>query len=215
MCVIVSKYPGQPIPPDIVEDCFYANPDGFGVAYLKNGRLLEKKGLFTLQQTQKIVRKLRHFRAFLHFRIRTAGPISDDNCHPFRVAGDRGLMVHNGCLDLETGPDRSDTAELAEILQTHSQRDIIRGRDMLENWHGGGNRLAFLFDDGSSMRTGKWFVEQGLQFSNLHWQTSFSYGFACPQVARKRSKKCQWCETATVDLNEDALCDGCSFRYFQ
>ncbi len=217
MCVIISKHAGQVVPPDIVEDCYWSNPDGFGAAWIDgSGRLRHKKGLFGLRKISRIVEKLTPFRAFIHFRIRTAGEISRDGCHPYPVAGGAAYLMHNGCLDLKhADPARSDTAALADILQTWQPGDIVRERDNLADWHGSGNRLAFLFADGTSLRTGTWRTFEGLQFSNLHWQNNFGYCstvFRDPAPLRSTVKRCQWCELPGK-LDVDGLCDDCAFRF--
>ena len=204
MCVIISKQPGQVVPPEIVEDCYFANPDGFGIAQHDGRKLHGRKGLLTLPQIQAIVARATPHRAFLHFRIRTAGAISPQGCHPYRIAKKSALLMHNGCLDIvPESSEQSDTAALAAILNTYTPREIVAARDSLSEWHGASNRLAIMFGDGTTLRTGTWRAEDGLQYSNLHWQTNYTYSrrfeysprqcAACEEDASEYADYCETC----------------------
>lgn len=127
------------------------NPHGFGVIWrAPTGTVRSKKGLLDVGAQWTIYQSLLKTgcsEMVLHWRMRTAGPLSDEMCHPFKAAG-RVLVMHNGVLDHRSTKDKSDTVCFIEdvinpILK--SGKDAFYDRRVmgwLDQEIGPGNKLV-------------------------------------------------------------------------
>lgn len=180
MCLAIAKPRGETIPLDALQSGFLDNPDGAGYAYAFQGKLVIRKGFFTLD----------HFlenyldevwdtdAAIVHFRLATSGKVNKRNCHPFWVT-EKLAVAHNGVLPWRSTVKYSDTA-----CFTH---DILRkcGENLTSNAFlrvlgeviGAHNKLVFLDSTGAlkicNEPSGTW--ENGIWYSNTRWQ-------GCPLV---------------------------------
>jgi hypothetical protein len=88
-------------------------------------------------------------------RIRTSGHVNAANCHPFAIQG--GALIHNGMMFTPTGDragtltDRkSDTRVFAESLYNILKLEHVKKAESgIRKAIGGGNKVAFLYDDKS------------------------------------------------------------------
>ena len=183
MCVVITKEPGQRIEEDVIRACIAANDDGFGAAWfdgsrVRRARMMTHLGdhpngtrVHTIEEVLKFCKKIEQHRAFLHFRWSTHGRKVIDNCHPFVVGLGKAAFCHNGIFSgVDSHKDWSDTRCVASWLNSHSEKTINGNLKGISDWHGTGNRTAFLFSDGQIARTGSWQEHQGLMFSNLNWR---------------------------------------------
>lgn len=158
MCIAIVAKPGVVVPTGNLVRSFARNSDGAGFAYVDkdNGKVRIKKGFMTsiafLNAYQEVVKEGHHLNMpmLLHFRIATLGGINHDNCHPFPIKN--GALIHNGVLwSGPSGAIKSDTREFAEgISEKCTPANLRAVRDDLE-FELGGNKIAFLFDDGDTV----------------------------------------------------------------
>lgn len=93
MCIIIAKYKGNKLPKkEILENCFYNNNDGAGIAYTHNGRVYIDKGYNKFEEFYKHLKKLdksynlKNENVVLHFRIGTSGNMDARATHPFPIS---------------------------------------------------------------------------------------------------------------------------------
>lgn len=155
MCLLICRKPGSEIPMAHLRNAFASNPHGAGYAYIRNGRVVIRRGFKDFRSFEQSYKtadpKSPHL---IHFRWATHGPKSKDNCHPFRLP--HGIaMGHNGIISIATVGDESDTRAFigsvltpdltdhgAEILEMPSFQRYIENQI-------GYSKLAFLRPDGS------------------------------------------------------------------
>ncbi len=212
MCVIIAKKPGQSIDHDIIEACHLANPDGFGVAWQKNGIVKRFKEVMTQAEVKDIINlidKLKDKPALIHFRIKTHGLKCRDNCHPFAIGNGKIAMAHNGMFNSVsiTHDEWSDTREVANKMNSWSEEIIRRSVKHLEEWHGDGNRTAILFPNGDIVTTGSWSTHKDLSFSNLHWKSKGCYQQDY-KTTRHGTFKNNWTEDKSKAIEELKKSDG-------
>lgn len=191
MCVIIHKPENCQIDLDILDDCYFHNPDGFGLTYLdrKSGKLIVKRGMCSRSKIKRVFQKYNQesegAEMLLHFRYATHGHVDKDNCHPFRGQlytptepnfGQHFTLVHNGVIhSLQPRYEHwSDTRELVALLTTCGYQTKAEVAEVLETF-AFGNRFAVLYDCGHVAKFGKWSTYAGLHFSNLNWQWRQKY----------------------------------------
>ena len=117
MCIAIYTPAGKVLPKNILENCFENNDDGCGFAYI-NTSLTEKRQIFVkktldfdtfYRQYQRATRVNPDSPFLIHFRIKTHGPVSKENCHPFMVRDDL-VFIHNGIISgVGHDKEKSDT----------------------------------------------------------------------------------------------------------
>jgi len=128
------------------------NSDGFGFAIRINDGIITSRGL----NAKKVIDKFFAIReahpdsdAMFHARLATHGTVTNENCHPFRVAGDPRLVLgHNGILPMQVPIDsnRSDTRIFADDILPAMGIEILDSyadRTSLEDWLGS-NKLVIM-----------------------------------------------------------------------
>ncbi len=119
MCLIVAKPHGVRMPSNNnLARWFKSHPDGFGLAYLDEGKVRIIKGAMDIKGVKRIVKTMRKglgktspkdIDVIFHFRQATNGVISMSNCHPFPVSSDQAelasldtnceiAIAHNGII---------------------------------------------------------------------------------------------------------------------
>lgn len=179
MCIALVQLPKAVIPEAQLARGWSANRDGGGFAYVKNGKVTIEKGFMDYNSFYKAYAAAQEQYGedspfLVHMRIATSGSKSANNTHPFPVKG--GAMIHNGILFTPTGtragPEsdrKSDTRVVAESLYNILVlSDIKKATAGLEDAIGSGNKLCFLYDDGSTHIIGEkqGFWEKGVWHSN-------------------------------------------------
>lgn len=145
MCML-TYYPND-VMPDIhaLRNGAEFNNDGHGYAIVERGRIIVRKSLdFERLATAFTKDRLAHpdGPALFHSRFATHGRVNKQNCHPFRVGGDKQtILAHNGVMPIQWQPSgkdaRTDTAVFAEEyvsrltkgwLDKDDERDIVELR---------------------------------------------------------------------------------------
>ena len=118
------------VPPNVIpsreklENSALNNPHGFGFAIvIPSEKRIHAERTMNADTSINRFLKMRSLHpegyAMWHARLATHGTTTVDNCHPFRVGGDRKTyLAHNGILPIiePTGDTRSDTRIFAEDL---------------------------------------------------------------------------------------------------
>jgi len=131
------------------------NPDGFGLMYINNEKLV----IFKTMEREKLWRKyIKIYSDFnktsvigIHFRLGTGGKTNIENCHPFKV-NDNIAMMHNGVFSMVTStPDYSDTYIFNKDICTPLGNDILENKStqfFLKDAIGNSNKVIFISSKG-------------------------------------------------------------------
>ncbi|MFB7720175.1 class II glutamine amidotransferase [Nocardia sp. NPDC056100] len=133
------------------------NRDGHGFAVVTKSAILVGRGMdagVVLDNFAAVRARHRSGPALFHSRYGTHGTVSIDNCHPFRLGGDRRtVLAHNGVLPRRVQPapynPRSDTRIAAETYlprMPFGSFDTPRGRRDLEAWLGASKMVVLTID---------------------------------------------------------------------
>lgn len=179
MCIAIFK--PRKTQPDwaAYKRAFKSNPDGWGFAVAKDGKLITQKGTTSFNSFKKKFQRYRAYPALVHFRIRTSGDINDKNCHPFSINEDL-CVIHNGILDLELNINKkmSDTWHfVTQVLRPMCEGDSNfpwnHGSSFLgEQFLGTGNKMVFLKATGEHTI---WNHDKGHVAPDKHWYSNYSY----------------------------------------
>ena len=188
MCIIVYKPKGVKLPPiDILDTCWYSNPDGAGIMWQEGGTVKWIKGLMTIGEFYTALPWDKDdVDMVLHFRIATAGGVCKEMTHPFpyvnnydkmgEVEGEcRTVVAHNGILSIpEEYGDVSDTATMVKYLATSGVK-IHRPNThtLIEAILDGTNKLAVLRPTETILLGSGWIKDSGIYYSNKGYE---SYG---------------------------------------
>jgi len=189
MCVICVKPLGKDLPEEsILRQMWNRNPDGAGMMYARNGKVVIHKGFMKypdfIAALEAVGKTLdwKQTTAILHFRIGTAGGNTPENTHPFpvcenlpalqqlEVIADLGV-AHNGVIPVKPRLKTiSDTMEY--ILSTLAPLYNVcpefyrsqRARQHMEDFTK--SRLVFLNGQGEYQTVGSWIPDDGYLYSN-------------------------------------------------
>lgn len=173
MCVLAVTKPKAIISDAIMNECHSWNRDGMGFAFIREKKVVIDKGYTDLAAFKRKYKELidagvNENPMLVHFRACTAGPKTQDNCHPFFIKG--GAMAHNGTF-FGRGQDmggKSDSRIVAERMFNNLEYSLVK-----RNFEGfqralGYSRVAFLYDNGeviiSNEKQGEW--HDGVWYSN-------------------------------------------------
>jgi len=177
MCLIVYKPEGRTFDRDIIETGMFGNSDGWGLMYVKNGKIVVKKStvmdsLFTtLDKIDESAQAMS-----LHLRYATHGPVVTENCHPFVSPSKEFAMMHNGVISkMNIKGSESDTRAYCRDVawDVLDKMGYESGVDFLEASDDSGSRFAYVNRAGRFMLAGKWIDRDGLKYSNAggFWST--------------------------------------------
>lgn len=133
MCIIAVKEVGKkPIDEKTIREMYKRNPDGAGLAVWSKGRgVVASKGYMDVESFLTDARKVREEdAAVFHFRIKTHGEHAREQCHPFPVTDNVGLLeatafrarsgyvlAHNGVFSgVSIGKEYSDTQAFIALV---------------------------------------------------------------------------------------------------
>ena len=117
MCIAIYKPKNKTISEATLAECFRSNRDGAGFMYVENKQVHIQKGFFTFAEFYEAYVPHENKQCLIHFRIKTHGPVAEENCHPFEVNQSLGF-IHNGIISGFGSTEHSDTRDFnAKILQ--------------------------------------------------------------------------------------------------
>lgn len=182
MCVICYSPAGHRLPTlDEITTMFVNNHDGAGYMYLRNGKVIIRKGFDNVRDLMRSVKADKITTADVivyHFRIATQG-FRFEMSQPFAITNDEQILqswdveadagiAHNGIIRMTSTGDEmfSDTAIYI--------RDHLAGRRITDKFvktveSEAGGKMIFLLADGSVHMTGRWVYDDGLLFSNTSY----------------------------------------------
>ena len=205
MCIICLKPEGSVLPSfEILENCFFNNPDGAGYAVKRKGlkNVYFKKGFFNFNELYNALMEENisdEDICAIHFRIATNGSVTSKNCHPFFITEDRksafaiegsckSVLFHNGVLSKKYSYDKnvSDTFLFTQNLAKKEKSLIAKKRlvSFIEK-ETTGSRILYFSAEGV-IKSGDWIFDagSGCFFSNYSFEPAFysvkSYDFEFP-----------------------------------
>jgi len=126
LCIILYKPKNVKLPNlEILDNCFYNNPDGTGFMYQHNNKVIINKGFMNFNSFVNAINQLQdiiNLNLVIHFRLASHGKVTKGNCHPFPISKNitrltktttttNQAIVHNGIISFCSDPLRkySDT----------------------------------------------------------------------------------------------------------
>ena len=189
MCIILTCEPNVRPDYELIETCFWNNPDGAGLMWVQDGRVQTSKGYTDEKDLWDMIQYVpKTSRLVIHMRIATSGGINTGTCHPFPICSDLDLLheadvecdaaiAHNGVIaGMKTDKEKgiSDTVEFVRSLVsplywTEGLTKSVRRR--IKN-AAPGNRFAVMTKDGKVYRLGSGWetVTKGIHASNSTWR---------------------------------------------
>lgn len=196
MCIIVACENGSRPTKSQVETAFYNNPDGAGLMWVQDGRVMISKGYMYLADLARAIDSVPEDSPLvIHCRIGTSGGYGAEVTHPWCVTYDVDMLhcldveapvgiAHNGVLPYEPD-DRagiSDTMRyIMDVVYPLSQRpDVVSAGGLAVSRvalntlkkTSAGSRLCVLDSAGHMARIGKGWetVSPGVYASNSSWR---------------------------------------------
>lgn len=199
MCVVVAKEKGIEMPDrNTLKTCFKHNPDGAGIMWNQENAVHIRKGFMTWSSFDNFLSELenkvdlKNCGVCLHFRIKTHGKTSPQNCHGFPISNrikdlkklelttDVGVM-HNGIIPIKPIHNLSDTQTyiLKRLynIKKHSPSFLKEEHTMNQIEKEINSKIAFLSSDGSIYTIGEFVENKGILYSNKSFEEYSYYGF--------------------------------------
>lgn len=188
MCVIViikNQKQKRYFLNNILKPAINQNPDGQGIAFIRNNKIKIIKGFFSVKDIENIIYKNKLNSFIFHSRIATYGQKSIVNCHPFLVEKksasikscitEKPVLFHNGSISIEKFlnfpeilknlPDNfSDSYLLARLI-------AVYGFNISNLFPG--NKIAVLYPSGKILITGNFSQDNGIFVSNLSYKYTY------------------------------------------
>lgn len=148
MCVII--YGKKKISDEILEESHNINPHGIGMMWAKDG-VLKTWVTFNYMKFKQAYDALTNEGIFpaVHFRYATQGKIDIENCHPFRVNDNIGMMhngtIHNGGV---ASTIKSDSNIFADSISDFTWEDVDMLNKNIFSSKINGSRLLFMNNNG-------------------------------------------------------------------
>lgn len=178
MCLLFVQNPGAKIPEDKFKDGWDANPDGFGVMWADDGKIITRRSM-TKHGALDIWRaEMPNDRVVVgHFRWKTHGDKDIYNVHPFEVTP-KLFLAHNGVISVDTKNTKmSDTWHFAQLLKgvVDDIEDLhVEGMQlMISKVIGSSNKVAFMASDGRAMIFGK---SLGSEIDDVWYSNTYAFG---------------------------------------
>ncbi len=225
------------VPPNVIpsreklENSALNNPHGFGFAIVipKEKRIHAERTMNADTSINRFIEmrgKYPEGYAMWHARFATHGSTTVENCHPFRVGGDRKTyLAHNGVMPvLEDKSDRSDTRIFAEdiipAMGGVSALDNPQLWNILEDFTTGSKVCVLTVDPvaehqmylmhaekGAYDTTGVWWSNDScfLDYGYGSWKAKRSYDFLKSDEDEVSWIECDVCETFVDAKTADEL----------
>jgi predicted glutamine amidotransferase len=167
----------------ILENCFDSNSDGAGFMYIKNRTVHISKGYMKFKPLYESLLDIDPaLPLVVHFRIATAGGISQHNCHPFPLSdnvhdlksldieADIGI-AHNGIISIKEEAKLSDTQTFIKNV-LFPLKDKINFRPFQDMIYMAANssKFAIMQGNGSILLLGDFINDDGIYYSNSSYK---------------------------------------------
>ena len=189
MCIIIRNPSGKKIKHEYLKNSYDHNKDGLGFMWNHNGKIRIKKILpKNFEEVEKAYNSILKLNSqfWIHFRSMSAGNVSLENVHPFKVSKNVALM-HNGTIhaikrEYIKDSSASDTANLAKMLSFYKNDNFFMdpGFQHLFARAINSSRIVIANNKGNFMYTfpDKWEKENGFLFSSGYYKkekVNYSY----------------------------------------
>jgi predicted glutamine amidotransferase len=174
MCLAIYKPKGIRIARRYLQHGFDNNSDGAGFAICVDNKVVIFKGYTTFASFYDAYERHADKTAIIHFRQATHGDVTEANCHPYNVHGDRYAMIHNGIINIAANHDKamSDTWHFAELVLAPMLKQFAFDHPalkyLIETSLTAYNKVVMLRNDGAHMiyneKNGDW--HRGAWYSN-------------------------------------------------
>lgn len=171
-CIIHRPKDASKVHLSDLEKIIRKNPDGWGISYIRDGELFVEKSI-DMTKAIDAIRKAEELNVefLFHARWATHGEKNEKNCHPFPIHN--GVMFHNGKMDLKGWNQKMSDSwhfshKVTKLLQKKKKSlDFVtdKFKHLIRD-----SRLAFMLQDGTIIKYGKWHTIGGSFFSKLDWQ---------------------------------------------
>lgn len=184
MCIVIVKPEKEKLPSEsILKNCFDSNPDGAGFMYAENGQVHISKGFMKLKTLYQALGDIDLNLPFvIHFRIATAGGISQHNCHPFplsdnvhslkalNIHSDIGI-AHNGIINIQEEAKLSDTQTYIKniLYPLRDQIDLEPFQNMI-SLSANSSKFAIMKNNGNIVLLGNFIKDNGIYYSNTSYK---------------------------------------------
>lgn len=185
MCVgiIVPKDAKAPSE-EILKDCAIQNPDGGGISWIENSKVVWKKGIEVPEIVEILAKTKPPY--LIHFRISTCGGKIPELCHPFPLSrmGDATLALEGKCgAALIHNGHWGSWKEMTMRMQPHGAKipegpwSDTRAMAYLAGIYGPelltfvDEKVAVMYGTGDYEYWGHWQDEAGCKFTNLAWKS--------------------------------------------
>ena len=211
MCLLIVSKDGKLPSADSLENAWSNNSDGFGICWVRDGKLHISKTL-NKKNVKRILKKAEGFPYVAHWRFATHGSEDISNVHPFQFCGNYAL-AHNGIINNVTIVDKSksDTRHFVDYWikpLVEAGVDILGFKSAIEGFVGNGNKVAIIKADGSYIianeKLGKW--DNGIWYSNdshtyqtIRFDGYDDFDYISEMLRQKYGRK-----SMTVDYGYDA-----------
>lgn len=130
MCIIIACEPNHRPTTEQLENCFWNNPDGAGVAYSDGKTVHVRKGLMAIDEFLAEVAKVPADAAMvIHCRIGTSGGMAEDATHPFPLSKKledmhkleytaKTVVFHNGVLPYASDAELHQSDSMTYVMDT-------------------------------------------------------------------------------------------------
>lgn len=215
MCIAILKTKKGKITDNELRNSFNRNPDGAGIAYTVNNKLIIKKGIFGVEEFILEVRnaeKVCDNNMLIHCRIGTSGKNDERNTHPFYVNNDV-CLIHNGVLDIDVPKDSeiNDTQIfIKKFMKDIKAKDLMHNKsiqNLIAETINSRNKFVLLDNKGYykiiNEKAGHW--KNNVWFSNSSYEAYTYTGFT---TTNKTSKNYLWYDEDDEYEYQDYLYDN-------
>ncbi len=193
MCIILTCEKNVRPDHDMIETCFWNNPDGAGIMWVEDGKVQIAKGFMDEESLEAAIASVPlESPLVIHMRIATSGGVNVGTCHPFPVCRNldalhapnvecRAAVAHNGVIYGVPTDDKKGISDTVYFV-SHEIADMWRKDNKVTKklrrritHDAPANRFAIMTEDGRVFRLGSGWesVSRGIEASNSTWRHSF------------------------------------------
>lgn len=204
MCIIAVKPLGMEMfPKETIKNMFQRNHDGAGIMWAEDGKVYIKKGFMDVESFLKFVDSRNDWKdipAVAHFRIGTAGPNDELNCHPYPIRQENTVecscelaMVHNGILsgyNPLVGSRLNDTQVFINTVINKLPKKFYKNDAIVKLISSsiGTSKLTFLDGNGNITCIGNFIEDGGYKYSNESYKAYRPFSWSSSVVSKPKAK---------------------------